>query len=155
MKKKIQKENLEKELAEVKDLLQRVQADFVNYKRRQEEEREAYKIFAKENIILKILPVLDNLNRAFKHLPKELEKNDWVLGLVQIEKQFEEILEKEGVKKIETKNQIFDARFHEALLFEESKNRKSGEIIEELEPGYMLADKVIRPAKVVIAKDAE
>lgn len=151
MKKKQKKENLEQELENFKDLLQRVQADFINYKKRIEEEKKSFVDFAAQDFVLKVLPILDNLNRAFKHLPKNFKNQEWVLGIRQIKRQFEDILEKEGVRRIATKGKEFDHHFHEIVLAEENPQFKSGQIIEEIEPGYIMKDKVVRPAKVKIA----
>lgn len=132
--------------------LQRIQAEFLNYKKRIEEEKKDYLRMGTEIFILKVLPILDNFRRAAFHVPKELESSSWVLGIRQIEKQFENILAQEGLERIKTNKEYFDPKFHEAVFQEESKKHKGGEIIEEIETGYKLKDKVIRPAKVKVAK---
>ncbi|PIZ00125.1 nucleotide exchange factor GrpE [bacterium (Candidatus Howlettbacteria) CG_4_10_14_0_8_um_filter_40_9] len=142
------KENREKELEE---LLKRVQADFVNYKNRTEEARINLLNQASRDTILKMLPVLDNLERALKHTPKELSKNEWVTGLTHIKNQFENSLKEEGLEIIETSGKEFDHNLHEAISFIEGKG-KDGEIVEEYEKGYTLYGQVVRPAKVVVSK---
>ena len=154
-KKEVKKKKDIKELEEkcqeyIKDL-QRIQAEFVNYKKRIEEEKRNYLKMGSEIFVLKILPILDNFRRAAIHVPEDLENSPWVLGIKQIEKHFEDILASEGLERIKTKGEHFDPQFHEAVFQEESKKYKEGEIIEEIDVGYKLKDKVIRPAKVKVA----
>lgn len=137
---------------ELEELLQRVQADFVNYKNRTDEARVNLLKQASRDTILKILPVLDNLERALKHTPKELSKNEWVTGLNHIKSQFENTLKEEGLEIIDTVGKEFDHNLHEAISFVEGRG-KDGEIVEEYEKGYTLNGQVVRPAKVVVAKE--
>lgn len=137
---------------ELEDLLKRVQAEYINYRKRTEEERVNLLKSASKSTILKILPVLDNLDRALKHTPKELDENDWVKGLIHIKSQMENILKEEGLEIIETKGRDFDHNLHEAISFASGEG-KDGEVIEEYEKGYMLNGQVIRPAKVVVGKN--
>ncbi|MCL5093579.1 MAG: nucleotide exchange factor GrpE [Patescibacteria group bacterium] len=136
---------------ELTEMLQRVQADFVNYRNRIETEKKELIDYAESEVLLKIIPVLDNFNRAFNHMPKELGNNDWVSGVKQIEKQLEGILRDEGLQEIETVGKEFDHNLHEAVGFADGKG-KFGEIVQELEKGYLLKDKVIRPAKVLVKR---
>lgn len=152
MKKTKKQEKIEKELKELKNLLVRTQADFINYKRRVEEEKESLRQFAADELILKILPVLDSFDRAFRHIPKKLKNESWVTGVIQIEKHLQDILTKEGVEKIESLGKIFDPTLHEALTHEKSKKHKEEEIIEEYTAGYKMHGKIIRPAKVKVAR---
>lgn len=146
--KRTKKQNKEKELEE---LLKRVQADFINYKKRVEEEKINFLKQASRNVVIKILPVLDNLERAFSHEPKDFKNPQWIEGLRNIKTQFENILKEEGLEIIETKGKHFDHNFHEAVSFVEGKG-KEGEIIQECERGYTLNGQVIKPAKVIVAK---
>ena len=139
-------------IQELEDLLKRVQADFLNYKKRADEGRINLIKSASRDTILKILPVLDNLERALKHLPKEMNDNEWISGLNHIKNQFENILKEEGLDIIETKGKEFDHHLHEAISFVSGKGN-DGEIAEEYERGYMLNGQVIRPAKVVVSKN--
>lgn len=146
-----EKKNLEQELAEMKSLLQRTQADFLNYKARTDKEKAESSEYGRIEAILSLLPILDSLKRAENHLPKDLQKNEWVLGIASITKQLTQKLGELGVKKIETVGAEFDPEYHEALMSEASKE-KSGVVIEEFEPGYIYKDRVIRYAKVKTAK---
>jgi molecular chaperone GrpE len=131
---------------------QRAQADYLNLKRRIEEERGEFTARANQDLILQILPVLDNFRRAFKHIPKEYKDSEWVEGIKHLEKQLENILRNEGLEAIPTVGQKFNPLLHEALILEEKKGMEKGKILEELEGGYKLANKVIKPAKVKVAK---
>jgi len=146
-----EKKKKEEKKDELEILLQRVQADFINYKNRVQSERSDFLKMAKKDLILEIIPVLDNFSRAFHNIPEEIEENDWVQGVNHIQKQIEEVLRSEGLEKINI-NEAFDYEKHEAIGFEDSKDKKDGEIIRELECGYLLNGKIIRPAKVVIVR---
>lgn len=137
---------------ELEELLKRVQADFVNYKKRTEEARLTLFKQSTREIILKVLPVLDNLDRAMKHIPKGLESDEWVAGLQNIRDQFENILREEGLEIIETVGKEFDHDKHEAISFIES-DKSEGTILEEYEKGYELNGQIIRAAKVVVGKN--
>jgi len=149
-KKQEEKTEISKE-EELTAMLQRVQADFVNYRNRTEAERGDLVKYACRDIVAKVLPALDNFHRAFKHVPKALEENDWVNGIKQIEKQLEEVLKAEGLEEIKTVGEEFNHELHEAIGFADGKG-KSGQIVQELEKGYLLKDKVIRPAKVLVKR---
>lgn len=136
-----------KKLQEQTNIALRTLADWQNYRRRTEEEKTAFKAFATSMIILEILPTADNLNRAQKTIPDE--QKDLKQGIEQIEKGLLTVLQKYGVKQIESLGKPFDASFHEAIM--ETQGEK-GIIIEELEKGYFLNDKVLRPAKVKVGK---
>ncbi|OGJ51860.1 nucleotide exchange factor GrpE [Candidatus Peregrinibacteria bacterium RIFOXYB2_FULL_32_7] len=140
-------ENLKKELEEMKVIAQRAVADYQNLRRRSEEEKTEFAKYANSQLILELLPFLDNFKLAIFHLPEDLKNNEWVCGILHIEKQFLSALEKIGIKKIETLNRKFDTNFHSALM------QIPGEkdvIMEEAEAGYMLNNKVIRYAKVIV-----
>ena len=100
---------------EMKNLLQRTQADFINYKRRTEEERFHFLKTAHSDILAQTLPVLDNFSRAAQHTPVEIAENNWVIGIQAIEKQLEQILEANGLTKIKTVGEDFNPNFHEAI----------------------------------------
>lgn len=150
-KEKEEKINLEPELAEMKNLLQRTQADFLNYKTRTEKEKAESSEYGRVETVLTLLPILDSLKRAESHLPKDLQHHEWALGITTITKQLAQKLGELGVKGIETVGKEFNPEFHEALTSEDSKE-KPGIIIEEFEPGYLYKDRVIRYAKVKISK---
>ena len=147
-------ETLKKALAEEKERAedylanwQRAQADFINYKRRIEQERGEFNKFANATLILSLLPVLDDMERAINSIPPKLAKADWVDGIRLIEQKFRTGLEAHGVTPIKALGQPFDPNFHEAVRQDKGKE---GIIIQEFQKGYMLHDRVLRPTKVVV-----
>jgi len=137
---------------ELENLCMRVQADFENYKKRSQKEREDFSRYANTDLILQILPIVDNFQLATKHLPADIAENNWVKGVLQIEKQLEQVLVAEGVTAIDSIGNKFDPYLHEAIE-EVPSERPEGEIIEEVTRGYRLNDKIIRHAKVKVAKN--
>jgi len=135
---------------EIEETLKRVQADFINFRNRVETEKKEFFSFASKELILKIIPILDNFERAFSHTPKELKDNEWISGIKQIQNQIKETLEREGVEKIETTGKDFDYTYHEAVGSNEDKDKKDGEVLQEVEAGYTLNGKLIKPAKVIV-----
>ena len=131
---------------------QRVQADVTNYKRRSEQEKNEYCKFANSTLILSLLPVLDDLERAFNSIPGKLAKLDWVDGIRLIERKLRASLEAQGLSPIEALGQPFDPNFHEAVRQDKGKE---GIVIEELRKGYMLHDRVLRPTAVVVGNGEE
>ena len=149
-------ESLQKQLEEANakaaenlDGWQRSQAEFINYKNRIQRDREIDYLTMKGDIIKKILPVLDDLERSLAHRP---EDSAWVNGMELIARKFQTILDNEGVKRIEAAGQSFDPNFHEAISSEPNEDVESGHIIEVVQNGYMLGDRVIRPAMVRVAQ---
>lgn len=131
---------------------QRSRADFINFKR---EEGERFKNFfelEKTEMILKILPVLDNLEKAKRELLASKKLSNYLEGLNQIEKQFQGFLQKEGVEEIKCLGEKFNPNFHQAVEEVGVKDKKSGEILEVIQKGYRLAGRVIRPARVKVIK---
>ncbi len=133
------------------DLAQRAQADFVNYKRRVEQERSDFVRNARADAILKILPVLDDLERAVQSLPPDLVESDWAQGVVLIERKLRAALETEGVKRIEAVGEPFDPWKEEALLHEPSDEFPQGTVSRVFRTGYSMDGRVIRPAQVVVS----
>lgn len=129
-------------IEEYKELLQRLQAEFENYRKRVEEDKKQWMKCSNQELIEKLLGVLDNFDLAFKNTEN---KEGFVKGVELVYSQFFSILEKEGLKKINTDGD-FNPELHEALMKEGEGNK----ILEELQPGYMLNEKVIRPSKVKI-----
>jgi molecular chaperone GrpE len=147
-------EDLEQALAEEKEKAaeymaswQRAQADFINYKRRTEEERAEFNSFANANLLLGILPVLDDLERALEAVPAKYKKSEWVEGVRLVAHKFKTILEGQGVKRIKAEGEAFDPNYHEALRQDKGKE---GIVIEEFQKGYLMHDKLLRPARVVV-----
>lgn len=143
---------LESQAKEYLEGWQRAKADYANLKRRVDEDLQRVAKFANEDLILKVIPVLDNFRRAFKHIPQEHKESDWVKGIKQVERQLEEMLKQEGLEKMELLGKEFDPGEAEAMGFDIKNEYKDGEVCEVLEDGYKLKDKVIRAAKVKICK---
>lgn len=148
--------NLEEKLAyleEEKDgyhkKLQRLQADFVNYRERSKREKEKIALKANVELIDELLPVIDNFERA---LVSEGNDNNFKTGVEMIYKQLMNNFKKQGLKKIPTEGESFDHKYHEAIMQVEDSDKESGIIVEEMQKGYVLDDKVIRPAMVKVAK---
>ena len=137
------------EIEELKNQLLRLQADFVNYKNRTEREKSNSIILANEGLILKLLPVLDNFNRAFAHVNLG---DDAVKGFVMIKDQFESILKSEMVEEIESDGATFDPNLHNAVMTESKEGVESGIVLETFEKGYKIKDKVIRPSMVKVSE---
>jgi molecular chaperone GrpE len=139
------------EAADYKDRWLRAQAEFQNYRKRQDRERVDARAMAAAETIKQILPILDDLDLAFKHVPPEMQSHPWLSGFRLIERKFAQVLEQAGVKVMTTVGQQFDPNFHESAADEES-DQPHGTILEEYRKGYMLNDKVLRPATVKIAR---
>ncbi len=131
---------------------QRAQADFVNYKRRSEQEKEEIGKLVRSALLLNILPILDDLERASTSIPPRLAKLSWVDGIRLIERKFRTNLETQGLSPIKALGELFDPRFHEAVR---QGKGEEGIVTEELQKGYMFYDKVIRPAMVVVGNGEE
>lgn len=133
-------------------LLQRAQADLANYRRRMEQERADALRGAKAEVILSVLPVLDDFERALQAVPPEYAGQPWVEGMALIERKLCSALEAQGLTPMEALGKPFDPWEHEAVLYEESPAHEEGQVIAVLRPGYKLQGKVIRPAQVKVAK---
>lgn len=141
-----------KVIEEYEKSYQRLKLDFDNFRRRSNQQLQDLTHVANEKLITKLLPMLDNFNRAFEAVPDNNENNAYLQGISLIKKQVEEILEKEGLTPIGALMRIFNPKVHEALMFEETNEVPEDTIIEELRKGYMLREKVIRPSLVKVAK---
>ena len=138
---------LEKQVNDLTEALQRERADSMNIRRRADEERGQIGNTVKAMVLESLLPALDNLDRALAHVPKELKDSEYVKGVQGVAKQFEQCFAELGVERIKTVGEIFDPKLHEAIHLEEGKG--SVEVVcEELQPGYKIGDDVIRHAKV-------
>ena len=126
---------------------QRAQADFVNYKKRSEQEKQDLSKFANSVLILNLLPVLDDFERAFSSLPPKMGKLSWLDGIKLIERKLWAVLQAQGLSPIKALGEPFDPQFHEAIRQDKGKE---GIVIEEIQKGYLLEDRVIRPSKVVV-----
>ena len=152
-------ESLKKALAETKAEAeanlagwQRAQADLINYKRRNEQEKEEIGKFANSVLMLNLLPILDDMERAFASVPSHLVKLSWVEGIRLIKHKLWASLEAQGLSQIKAQGEPFDPNLHEAAMHGKGKE---GMVIEELQKGYKLHDRVIRPAMVVVGNGEE
>jgi len=139
----------ESQAAEYKDGWARAQADFQNYKKRLERDNELTYISMKGDIVKKILPVLDDLERALQNRPAD---NAWANGIELIARKLQNVLDSEGIKRIEAEGTEFDPNFHEAISHEPADGVQSGFVIGVVQNGYMLGERVIRPALVRVAQ---
>ena len=133
---------------------QRSRADFLNYKKDEMARIREILKYANEDLILKILPILDNFEKAEKEIPED-KKDEYLEGLLQIKRQLQDFLKNQGVEEIKSLNEKFDPNFHEVVepaFAEAAAGKESGIIIEEVQKGYLLNGKVLRPAKVKINK---
>lgn len=146
---KRQLEEAQAQASEFKDNWLRSQAEFQNYRKRVERDNDSFKVSTKSDIIKKVLPVLDDLERALQNRPAD---DAWAEGIELVVRKFQNLLEMEGVKKIEAEGAEFDPNFHEAISHEPADGVKSGHIIEVVQNGYMLGERVIRPALVRVAQ---
>jgi molecular chaperone GrpE len=138
---------LEQKIGELTEALQRERADATNIRRQHDEQIANLRTVVKSNVVHDLLPVVDNFERALKHVPKELEGNAYVNGIQSIVKQFEKTLTDLGVVRIKTVGEPFDPKYHEAVSMEEGEGAQ--EIVsEELQAGYKLGEDVIRHAMV-------
>jgi len=126
-------------------------ADFANYRKRQERDREQDALRTRMNILRQFLPVVDDLHRAIKNIPPEYAATDWVKGVSLIESKFQSILRSMGVKPIEAVGQPFDPNYHSALMQEESEQYPAGVVSDEFEKGYLIEDQVLRPTLVKVS----
>lgn len=153
------KEKTAEELAqEYLNDLQRLQADFSNYKKRQQESQKELAGYLIEKLVMEITPVLDNFQMATAHVPADAADSPWVTGIQYIEKQLEKVLEDNGMQVIAAKEgDVFDPSIHEAISEEKSETTEeegaeAKQIVKKvLQKGYKIGEKVIRPAKVVVS----
>ena len=126
---------------------QRSQADFVNYKRRSEQEKGELSKFANAQLMLGLLPVLDDLERALDSVKPQLTDSDWVEGIRLIERKLRAGLEAQGLIQIKAMNEAFDPNLHQAAGYSKGEE---GTVVQELQKGYMLQDRVLRPSVVIV-----
>jgi molecular chaperone GrpE len=131
---------------------QRAAADFANYRRRTEEEREALARFANAALIGRLLTVLDDFDRALEHVPADADQG-WVEGVRLVERKLRSVLESEGLKPIDAVGQQFDPNVHDAVVHEDTAEHPDNQVIGELQRGYRLHDRVLRPALVRVANN--
>jgi molecular chaperone GrpE len=139
----------EEEAKKFRDNWHRAEADFQNFKRRTEQEREELRRYGNVSVIINLLPVLDDFERAFSSLDSHLAGLSWFDGILLIYRKLRQLLENAGVSAIETEGKDFDPRFHEAVAHVDGDE---GKVISEVQRGYKLHDRVLRPAMVVVGK---
>lgn len=127
---------------------QRARADFLNYKKEEMERISGLIVYAHEEMLLKLLPILDDFDRA----EKEIKDETSLKGFQQVKDQFHNLLKTYGLEEMETIGQKFDPNFHEAVEQVDNKEKESGVIVEEIEKGYLIQGRVLRVAKVKVAK---
>jgi len=145
-------EESQAQAAEYLDGWQRARAEFANYKKRVERERERIYQDAAGEIIKRYLPILDDLELALKNRPQEGEGATWAEGIELIYRKLLSILEAEGIKPMQAEGQMFDPNLHEAVTRTASDQHERDQIVEVLQQGYLIGDRVLRPARVVIAE---
>ncbi len=143
---------LQAERDDFRETLLRLQADFQNYKRRTEEERQKNAMFANLALVLNMLPIHDDLERALNNLDTKLAGLQWVEGVRQIARKFEGAMEASGVKEIRAEGEEFDPNLHEAIAQDAGEHNK---VIRVVQKGYTMGERVIRPAMVIVGNGNE
>ncbi len=145
-------EALARERDELKDLLLRKSAEFDNYRKRIDRERQSLSDAITAGVLEDLLPIVDDLERALKADAGDEGADAYRRGVELVLKQLEETLRKRGVKSIESLGADFDPHYHQAVSYEPAEGRREGEIIEDFRRGYMLGDRLLRPSMVKVAK---
>ncbi len=142
---------LQQKVDELTAAVQRERADATNMRRHHEAQVASLKNAIKANVVRDLLPVIDNFERALKHVPDDLAGNDYIKGVQGVVKQFDKTLADLGVVRIKTVDEPFDPRWHEAVVVEDSEGGTEEVVSEELQAGYRLGDEVVRHAMVKVA----
>jgi molecular chaperone GrpE len=148
---------LEKAQAQVAEYLegwQRARAEFTNYRRRIEAERDEIRCRSNESLLLRLLPVVDDFERALQAVPDDLASSSWVSGVTMILSKLHALLDSESVAPVSAVGQLFDPQYHEAMMQEQTTDHPDGTVIEELRKGYRIGDRVLRPALVKVASNS-
>jgi len=158
-KKELNIEEIKKQLEECQKLKeeylagwQRARADFLNYKKEEMERIGEIIKWANEELVLKLLPIVDNFDLVEKKIPQDLLNDECVKGLLQVKTQMKDFLKRQGAEEIGCLGQKFDPNFHEVIEAKEAEGKESGIVIEEVQKGYRIQDRLLRPAKVKVAK---
>ena len=139
------------EASEHLSTLQRTAADFANSRRRTAEDRERELGLAGESLLLKLLLIADDFDRAMEAMPEELRGVSWIEGVGLLDRKLRALLESEGVTPIESVGKPFDPREHEAVLTIPDSGKPDGEVVAEMQRGYRVRDRVLRPSMVAVA----
>lgn len=137
---------LEKRAEDYLNGWKRARADYLNQEKEIEEKKQDWIKFANQDLVFKILPILDSFDHFLRNHKKDIEKQEWLQGVEQIKKQMIEMLKQEGLEKIKTIGEKFNPVYHEAL----EKKGDQDKIIEEVQAGYLFKERLLRPAKVII-----
>ncbi|MGP4042391.1 nucleotide exchange factor GrpE [Gracilibacillus sp. D59] len=143
-------EKLQQEKNDLQDKLLRVQAEYDNFRKRTKKEKEADLKYKSQSVVTELLPVLDNFERALQVEIEDKAAQGVVEGLEMVYRQLKTVLENEGVVEIETDGQTFDPNLHQAIMQVEEEGYESNQIVETMQKGYQLKDRVIRPAMVKV-----
>lgn len=143
----------EQKIGELTADLQRTRADFENYRKRIDVEKGMAKDAGRIDTILKLLPIIDDIDRALNHIPDDIKTNKWVIGLINLSKNIERMLNELDIKRIDSKpGTIFNPDIHDAVQFESDAEGEHEVIAEELRPGYSLAGVPVRHAMVKVTR---
>ena len=145
-------EKKEKELASLHDRLLRTQAEFENYKKRMSREKASMLKFGNESLMREILPIIDNLELSLGHASKVKSIDSMIEGIEMVKKELLKKLEKFGLKMVVAKGEKFDPEKHEAVAQVETAESPEGTVVDELQKGYSIHDRLLRPSKVTVAK---
>ncbi|MCP4049095.1 MAG: nucleotide exchange factor GrpE [bacterium] len=148
-----EKEDVRPAIEESNEKVLRALAELENFKKRKNQELESFRKYAVEELIMQLLPVLDSFDRACEHSQdSESQTQEVMKGFILIQKQFHDVLDKAGITQIESTGKKFDHNYHQAIMQEESEEVEPDTVIKEMQKGYKLHEKVIRPAMVVVSK---
>ncbi|GAK04162.1 heat shock protein GrpE [Geomicrobium sp. JCM 19037] len=145
-----EEDRLQNELNELKQKVLRQQADYDNFRKRTRMEKESDAKYRSQKLIESLLPAMDNFKRALDHAPQSEEAESIHKGMTMVYEQLQESLRSEGLTEIKTEGEPFDPNFHQAVMQVEEEGFESNQVVEELQKGYQLKDRVIRPAMVKV-----
>ena len=140
------------EISRVKEMLQREQADHINYRRRVDQQREEIHQRANADLLSVLLPIFDDFARALAHAPESEDYRPWMEGIRIVHRTFNNMLESFGIAQIQAEGVLFDPMEHEAVLYEDKADYNDGVVVSVLRNGYKLHGRVLRPAQVTVSK---
>jgi molecular chaperone GrpE len=147
----LQLEAEKKKNEECLDALRRMQADFINYKRRSVQEQQEARASAESSVIERLLPVLDDLGRALDATPTEYADQSWVEGIFLVRRRLFNTLEQMGVRQVGNVGEAFDPHIHDALMTQSGTGSPMGTVVQVTRSGYAMGERIIRPAQVIVA----
>lgn len=143
-------ETLKEQVQEEENKYLRVLADYNNFKRRSTTEKEAIQKYKSQSVLTNVIPVLDNFERALSVQPETEEAKSMMEGMNMIYRSLVDALKSEGLEEIEAQDQAFDPNFHQAVMTGQEDDKESGVVLEEMQKGYVLKDRVLRPSMVKV-----